>query len=138
MLTIVLLSIASFLLFYFVINLYPGIDIYRMFSDIFKHNNFAFSLFFMGVSLVMVDIGLHHAQSGIKFMIDQREFEREQERLKKLKNDSAVLKRRVTHHSYRGYAFSGEAGNDPLIVESLSNPSPKSSFLKFFNNKENR
>lgn len=35
----------------------------------------------------------------------------------------------------RGFAFSGEAGNDPLIIDSLSNPSPKSSFLKFFKTK---
>jgi hypothetical protein len=77
MLFLVLASIACYVLFYYLLNLYSGSDVYGLFIDIFVHNNFFFSLFFMGVSLVMVDIGLYHAHKGIKFMIELKEYEEE-------------------------------------------------------------
>jgi hypothetical protein len=54
-------SIVMFFLFFFGINLIPSSTIYKTFSDIFVYSNFVTDLFFMTVSLVMVDIGLHHA-----------------------------------------------------------------------------
>jgi hypothetical protein len=52
-------SILCYLIFYWLVNLVPSDPLYGEFKDLFYHDNFAFALFFMGVSLVMVDIGLH-------------------------------------------------------------------------------
>ena len=54
-------SIVVFLAFFYGLNLIPSTTVYKTFTDIFVYNNFATDLFFMTVSLVAVDIGLHHA-----------------------------------------------------------------------------
>jgi len=50
----------------------------------------------MTVSLVMIDIGLHHAQRGIKYILEQREFEAEERKRKRLERDSATINRHKT------------------------------------------
>ena len=50
----------------------------------------------MGVSLVMVDIGLHHAQRGVKLIMEIKEQEEDIRKKKELEKDKAYLKRRVT------------------------------------------
>jgi hypothetical protein len=92
-------SILTYLIFYFILNLYPPSELYGIFIDIFIHNNFAFALFFMGVSLVMVDIGLHHAQRGIKFMQELKLKEEERKKKRMLQKDSTAYKRRITQYS---------------------------------------
>lgn len=54
-----LASVLCFIVFYWIVNLIPSDELYKEFKDLYLHENFAFALFFMGVSLVMVDIGLH-------------------------------------------------------------------------------
>ena len=61
MFVLVFASIFCYLVFYWLVNLVPSDALYGEFKDLFLHENFGFALFFMSVSLVMVDIGLHHA-----------------------------------------------------------------------------
>jgi hypothetical protein len=66
---LVVVSIGSYLFFYYILNIYPASDLFGLFSEIFVHNNFIFALFFMSVCLIMVDIGLYHAHAGIKLVL---------------------------------------------------------------------
>lgn len=47
----------------------------------------------------MVDIGLYHAHAGIKFVLEMQEIEKERERKRALKKDSAYMSRRLTQLS---------------------------------------
>ena len=75
MLFLVLASIGCYILFYWLLNIIKICELYGLFIDIFVHDNFYFAIFFMGVSLIMVDIGLYHAHEGVKFMIELQEYE---------------------------------------------------------------
>ena len=47
--------------FFFLVNLIPSDDVYTLFPYVYRNLHGYFALFFIGVSLVLVDNGLHLA-----------------------------------------------------------------------------
>lgn len=55
-------------------------------------------------------------------MLERRkERARYEEKLKKLREKATTISGRINEVKSRGFAFSGEAGNDKLVTESLTN-----------------
>ncbi len=102
---LVFASVFTYVVFYWAVTLVPSTDVYGEFKDLFLHENFGFALFFMGVSLVMVDIGLHHAQRGLQTIVEIREFEREEKKKKDLEKDRIQFKRRITNYHRKFFWF---------------------------------
>mmetsp|Transcript_30716 Transcript_30716/g.30212 ORF Transcript_30716/g.30212 Transcript_30716/m.30212 type:complete len:140 (+) Transcript_30716:1945-2364(+) len=95
----------------------------------FFFTNFVPDLIILTVSIVCVDIGLHHAHRSIKFLRNLKEEQLEKRRMQRLERDSAKILKTKTF-SYGGFAYSGEAGNDPLVIEGLTSTSPKTSLAQ--------
>ena len=66
-------SIVVYIVFYWALNEYPGLDIYLTFSNVFKHNAFYFALLFCSLAIILVDIGLHRAHHKINKMLEFKE-----------------------------------------------------------------
>ncbi len=84
----------------------------------------------MAVCIIMVDTGLHQAKQAID-KIDKHQRIIKQRRLESIRKreGSIYANRRVTSYKHRGFAFSGEAGNDPMVTDSLTKKVQKS-FMK--------
>lgn len=54
-------SILCFVLFYYLLTLWPGEILYMEFSSVFRHSMFIFALFFCGAAMLVMDNGLHLA-----------------------------------------------------------------------------
>ena len=54
-------SVLSFVLCFYILNLFTFTEIYLLFNFVFIHSLWYMALFFIGVSLVLVDNGLHLA-----------------------------------------------------------------------------
>ena len=69
-------SILTFVLAYYLLNLFQSQYLFSLFYFPFKHLVTYISLFFIGAALVLVDNGLHLAQHELKVFLDTRENER--------------------------------------------------------------
>lgn len=99
MFVLVFLSIFLYIVFFWAVTLVPSDELYGEFTDIYLHENFGFALFFMSVSLVMVDIGLHQAQSSVETILELREQDAERRLKAALEKDTSNLKRRITAYN---------------------------------------
>ena len=54
-------SIATFVLAYWGLDLLPSSDIYLIFNEMWSFEVFVPDLVLLSVSLVIIDIGIHHA-----------------------------------------------------------------------------
>ena len=89
-------SIATFVLFFFFLNLWPSDDIYKEFNQVFGHQMFYLSLLFVGGALLLVDNGLHLIQYKMNQLLEDKEKLR-QSRIKYLiDQDHAVPRKRLT------------------------------------------
>jgi len=76
-------------------------------------------MFFLGVCVIMIDIGLHHAQRIIE---GKHEMQNEiiENREKELEDQLRIsIKKKTTGDNYTGFAYAGEAGNDKLVTDKL-------------------
>ena len=105
MFVLVFLSIFLYIVFFWGVTLVPSDELYGEFTDLYLHENFGFALFFMSVSLVMVDIGLNHAHRSIDTIIEIREKEAEEKKLAALAKDTTNLRRRITAYT-RKFSYS--------------------------------
>ncbi len=70
-------SILVFVLFFFLLSLWPTDEIYMEFLSVFGSALCYFSLFFVGGALVLVDNGLHLTQYEIAQLIESKETAKE-------------------------------------------------------------
>lgn len=56
-----ILSILVFVFEFYLLNLWPSDDVYKMWVSVYGHPLFYFSIFFVAVALLLVDNGLHLA-----------------------------------------------------------------------------
>jgi len=66
-------SVFTYLLFFWVLNLFVENDLFALFSKVFFHSSFYFALLFCSICLVMVDIGINMAHLEISSMIEKRD-----------------------------------------------------------------
>jgi len=55
-------SIVTFIIEFYIVNLFPSDDVYLEFQYVYSHPYFYVALFFIGGALILIDNGLHLAQ----------------------------------------------------------------------------
>lgn len=71
-------SVLTYMLAFWLLNLWPSNELFETFIQVFKHSIFYFALLFCSICLVMVDIGLNLAHEEITNMMERREEQKEQ------------------------------------------------------------
>lgn len=78
-------------------------------------------LIFFTISFVAVDQGMQMANAELRNYMLERNFKERQENISKMSEDVSVVTHKVASYKNRGFAYSGEAGNDVLVTDSMSN-----------------
>lgn len=89
-------SILDFVLSFWFLNLWQFTDIYMLFNYVFHHPLCYFALFFIGISLILVDNGLNLAHYEIKVFLDLQEQARQRKLMYLISQDRGITRRRVT------------------------------------------
>lgn len=147
-------SIATYLVSFWFITYYSAeADDFGIFVELFVNSKTYISLAFFMSSYVLVDSGMRFTSIEVKSMSDRRKtralYETKLKEIEKIKKDTSIKTQINTIKSKltvlfdsislcldRGFAFSGEAGNDKLITESLTNRLQKVLFKKLFKNQK--
>lgn len=145
-------SIAVYLVSFWFITYYSAeADDFGVFVELFINSKTYMSMAFFMSSYVLVDYGMHYTSIEVRSMSERRKtralYEAKLKEIQKTKKDTSIKTQINTIKSKfsflvdslflcldRGFAFSGEAGNDKLITESLTNRLQKALHKKLFAN----
>ena len=58
-------SILTYMLVFWIMNLFLANELYGLFNNVFYHKSFYFALLFVGLAIITVDVGLHLAHKKI-------------------------------------------------------------------------
>lgn len=78
-------------------------------------------LIFFTISFVAIDQGMQMANGELRNYMLERNYKMREAKLMRDQEDISTIHQKVATHTNRGYAYSGEAGNDVLVTDSMSN-----------------
>lgn len=89
------------------------------FIFMFKDAQVWMLLIFFTISFVAVDQGMLMANAELRNYMLERNYQERQKLIESQKKDTSIVHEKVAGHTNRGFAYSGEAGDNVLVTDSL-------------------
>lgn len=117
----VLGSIFSFFPVFWAVCYFGNYTFSGVFNHMFASGQVYMLLIFFCSCFVLIDQGLQMANGEIRnYMLERNVIKRKLAK-KQAKRDTTIIRKQISTYQNRGYAYSGEAGHDVLVTDSLSN-----------------